>query len=137
EESMEVTGSCHCGEVEFEARIDPNRVGICHCTDCQTFSGSAFRISVLVPGEDFRLMRGNPSIYAKMAASGKRRELAFCGRCGTHVYGTTAGTKTPSYSVRVGIFTQRRELRPVAQVWCRSALPWLRDLANVHEISTQ
>ena len=134
---MEVTGSCHCGAVQFEARIDPNRVGICHCTDCQTFSGSAFRTSVLVPGEDFRLIKGNPSTYEKTAESGNRRQLVFCGCCGTHVYGTTADVKTPRYSVRVGVLAQRKELRPVAQVWCRSELPWLPDLTDVHRVSTQ
>ncbi|MEJ0023213.1 MAG: GFA family protein, partial [Alphaproteobacteria bacterium] len=27
----------------YEAEIDPAMVGICHCTDCQMMSGSAYR----------------------------------------------------------------------------------------------
>ena len=64
---MHVDGSCHCGSIRFEAEIDPKRVGICHCTDCQTFSGSAFRIGVMVPGDAFRLLDGTPAIYEKTA----------------------------------------------------------------------
>ena len=42
---MKVDGACHCGRITFEAEIDPERVRICHCSDCQVLSGSAFRIT--------------------------------------------------------------------------------------------
>jgi hypothetical protein len=29
---MRVNGGCHCGNLKYEAEIDPARVGICHCT---------------------------------------------------------------------------------------------------------
>ena len=38
---MKVDGGCHCGSITFEAEIDPDAVGICHCTDCQRLSGTA------------------------------------------------------------------------------------------------
>ena len=41
---MKIDGECLCGDVAYEAEIDPENVGLCHCTDCQTLSGSAFRI---------------------------------------------------------------------------------------------
>ena len=44
---MKINGSCHCGEVTFEARIDPMKVRICHCIDCQKLSGTAFRTTVM------------------------------------------------------------------------------------------
>ncbi len=134
---MHVDGSCHCGSIRFEAEIDPKRVVICHCTDCQTFSGSAFRTSVLVPEEQFRLLAGAPVTYDKVAESGKPRGLAFCSNCGTHVYGMTQGDGPTFYSVRVGTLAQRAELPPVAQVWCRSALTWLGDLDDIRKIPTQ
>lgn len=134
---MRVDGSCHCGAIRFEAEIDPKRVGVCHCTDCQTFSSSAFRTGVFVKEDDFRLLEGPPAIYEKVSESGAKRQLAFCARCGTHVYGMTVGAERTFYSVRVGTLAQRAELPPVAQVWCRSELPWLADLASVPRIETQ
>ena len=134
---MLVDGSCHCGAIRFEAEIDPSRVGICHCTDCQTFSGGPFRTSVFVGEKDFRLLEGSPAVYAKTAESGSTRELAFCSKCGTHVWGTTSGTKTTFYSVRVGVLKQRAELPPVAQVWCRSRLPWIDRVSEIRRIETQ
>ena len=134
---MHVDGGCYCGSIRFEAEVEPKRVGICHCTDCQMFSGSAFRTSVFVPEDDFRLLEGSPAIYQKTAESGAPRVLAFCARCGTHVWGTSDGEGPRFYSVRVGVLAQRAELPPVAQVWCRSAMPWLSDLAEVRRIETQ
>ena len=32
---MKVHGSCHCGQITYEADVDPERVGLCNCTDCQ------------------------------------------------------------------------------------------------------
>jgi hypothetical protein len=135
--SMHVDGSCHCGAIRYEAEIDPGRVGICHCTDCQTFSGSAFRTSVFVGESDFRLLDGTPAIYEKTAESGATRRLAFCAACGTHVYGITASEGPTFYSVRVGTLAQRTELTPVAQVWARSSVSWLDSIPELHRIETQ
>jgi len=134
---MRVNGSCHCGAIRFEAEIDPKRVGICHCTDCQTFSGGPFRTSVLVGGQDFRLVEGAPNIYEKTAESGTKREMAFCANCGTHLWGTSRGGEQTFYSVRVGTLEQRTELPPVAQVWHRSKLPWVDGLSELRQIETQ
>jgi len=134
---MLVHGSCHCGTIRFEAEIDPKRVGVCHCTDCQTFSGGPFRTSVLVGGDDFRLLEGTPAIYEKTAESGALRQMCFCEKCGTHVWGTSAGDGRSFFSVRVGTLKQRAELSPIAQVWCQSKLPWVDNLSNIRQIESQ
>ena len=52
---MKVTGACHCGTITIEGEADPEKVTICHCTDCQTGTGSAFRVSVPIPGNVFKM----------------------------------------------------------------------------------
>ncbi len=52
---MKIDGGCHCGNITYSAEIDPETVGICHCTDCQTLTGSAFRTSVRANKETFHL----------------------------------------------------------------------------------
>jgi hypothetical protein len=44
---MEIDGGCHCGRVTYQADIDPERVSICHCTDCQALTGSPYRVTVI------------------------------------------------------------------------------------------
>ena len=58
---MKITGGCHCGAITYEAEVDPGKVSVCHCTDCQTLTGSAFRIVVPAKREGFKL-KGEPKI---------------------------------------------------------------------------
>ena len=128
---MRIDGSCHCGRLTFEADIDPDKVGVCHCTDCQTLSGSAFTAFVPVTKESFRL-RGEPRIYVKTADSGNRRAQAFCPDCGTRLY--ASAEKDPQlFNLRLGTVRQRAALAPKAQLWCRSALPWAMQLGAVKQ----
>jgi hypothetical protein len=47
---MHIDGQCHCGRVTYQAEIDPERVSICHCTDCQALTGSPYRVTVICSG---------------------------------------------------------------------------------------
>ena len=130
---MKVDGTCHCGEIAWEAEIDAQAVLVCHCTDCQVLGGGAFRWGTLIAMEDFVLLRGTPKFYRKTAASGAQRDLAFCGTCGTSLYGTQAGSPT-HLSLRLSGARQARDLVPAMQMWSQSALPWVHDLAHLPAI---
>ena len=123
---MRITGGCHCGAIKYEAEIDPATVSICHCTDCQVMSGSAFRANVPAKKEGFKLT-GTPKVYVKTADSGNKRAQAFCPECGTHVYATSPENQQV-FGIRVGTSHQRAELKPMRQIWCRSARPWAQNI---------
>ena len=128
---MKIDGRCHCGAITFEAEVDPATLGICHCTDCQTLTGSAFRATIAAPAETFVLRTGAPKSYIKTTAeSGTRRRHAFCPDCGTPIYACAIETPT-RYSLRVGTIAQRAAFKPREQSWRRSALSWVNDLAAV------
>lgn len=131
---MKVEGGCHCGYLRYEAEIDPADVGVCHCTDCQGLTGSAFSTYVFAPGRTFRMLGGQPKIYVKTAESGNRRAQAFCPECGTRIYACADVEKPERYNLRVGTIRQRRSLAPRTQIWCRSALDWVMDLASVRKV---
>jgi hypothetical protein len=132
---MKIDGRCHCGFVSYEAEVDPERVEICHCTDCQQLSGSAFR--VVVPTENFRLLTGEPKTYVKTAQSGNKRVQVFCPQCGTQIYATALGGSPKVFGIRMGTVSQRRELPPRIQYWCRSALPWVEGLSALPKIDEE
>jgi hypothetical protein len=133
---MKIDGTCHCGLITYEAEIDPDQVEVCHCTDCQSFSGSAFRVGVPVPADKFSLS-GEPTVYVKTTESGARRIQTFCPRCGSPIYGAPADVAPASYSLRVGTIRQRNELLPKLQYWTRSAQQWVEDLASMPRIEKQ
>ena len=133
---MKITGGCHCGAITYEAEVDPERVTICHCTDCQTLSGSAFRVVVPALPGGFKLLTGEPKIYMKTAESGRKRTQAFCAECGTPIHSADS-TNAKLFSIRVGTVHQRAKLLPKRQVWCRSALGWTRRIGPITQIQTQ
>jgi hypothetical protein len=128
---MHIDGHCHCGHVRYEAEIDPEEVSICHCTDCQQLTGSAYRVTVSVAKNDLRLTGNAPKLYKKRADNGRTRLQYFCPECGSPLFTTGEGEDAAVCGIRLGTINQRRELAPKRQIWCRSALPWVNDIAGL------
>lgn len=122
---LKVEGQCHCGVIHYEAEVQPGTITVCHCTDCQTQSGSAFRANIPAPASTFRLMKGTPRTYIKTAASGSKRVLAFCEVCGSPLY--ACAVENPQvYSLRTGTLKQRHELgASQRQIWMQRCLSWV------------
>ena len=133
---MKVQGKCHCGSITYEAEIDPAGVSVCHCTDCQMLTGSAYRVSVRAAAETLRMLSGEPKRYIKTAESGAKRAHWFCAECSTPVYASAVENPT-AYSLRIACLAQAAQLRPHQQIWCRSAVPWSQDLGDVPKVDTQ
>jgi hypothetical protein len=135
---MKVEGSCSCGAITIEAEANPEAVSVCHCTDCQTASGSAFRVAVPVAGESFKVT-GEPKIYVKTTAeSGNPRAQAFCPVCGASLYSTTPGEgRQAMYILRVGMLKQRDALTPKRQIWWRSARDWVSGIDDIRKLEKQ
>ena len=126
---MRIDGGCHCGRITYEADIDPEKVGVCHCTDCQTLSGSAFVVYMPVPKEALRL-RGEPKIYVKTAESGSRRAQAFCPECGSRLY--ASAEKDPQvFNLRIGTVRQRARSRPRRSSGAAPRCPGSCDLGSI------
>ena len=134
---MKIDGRCHCGNITFEAEVDPATAAICHCTDCQTLSGTAFRTVVKTTEGSFRLLSGTPKAYVTIAESGNRREHTFCPDCGTPIYSALIVEGPRVVSLRVGAVRQRDQMIPREQYWSRSAQTWLSALPTTHSRETQ
>ena len=135
---MKIEGACSCGNIRIEGEADPDSVSVCHCTDCQSASGTAFRVSIPVSGATFK-MTGQPTIFVKTTAeSGNPRVQAFCPTCGSPIYSTTPGEgQQAMYIVRVGILRQRDQLMPKRQIWWRSARDWVTGLDGIRKVEKQ
>jgi hypothetical protein len=126
---MHIDGACHCGAISFTAEVDPTRVMVCHCTDCQVLSGAPLRAVVAAPYETL-VVKGQTKSYVKVAQSGNRRAQVFCPECGTPLWATAPENPT-SVILRLGCVKQRAQLKPAVQIWQHSALPWVSQLASV------
>lgn len=90
-----VQGSCHCGKIKFEAKIDFSKPTTrCNCTYCQ----KTRYWGVHIPPQDFTLIKGEEALRSysrtrrdqpfelKRQMSVYENDLAFCGTCGVHAF---------------------------------------------------
>lgn len=135
---MEIDGRCHCGQIRYHATIDPERVVICHCTDCQEMSGSAYRAVAFTEPDAFTLDAGELRIYVKTtAASGNPRAQGFCAECGSGIYATSVGEGPKVYGLRLGTISQRGNIAPKRQIWHASALSWVDGIGDLPAVDHQ
>ena len=134
---MKVQGRCHCGEITYEAEVEPGSVNVCHCRDCQLLSGTAFRAGIPAPADRFRILTGTPREYVKVADSGARRLHTFCGTCGSPVY-SSAEHNPKSYTLRLGALSEPGALgRPAREIWTKRRLPWIAHFEGAQEAEGQ
>lgn len=131
---MEIDGHCFCKFITYRATVNPGQVYVCHCSDCQTHSGSAYGVVVGIVKGDFVLLSGTLKTYNKIADSGTVRALTFCPECGSRIHARTVGEGTDFFGLRVGTVNQRDQLKPTLQSWCQSAQDWAQNLNAIPKV---
>lgn len=134
---MKIDGSCHCGAVTYEAEVDPENVMVCHCTDCQRFSGGPYRPLAPTNKNTFKLLSGALTIYSKTGENGAPRAQAFCPNCGTPIYSSAMEDNPQVHNIRLGSVRQRDQLSPRRQIWIRSKQSWIDELADLPQMEKQ
>ncbi len=121
--AAELRGGCQCGDIRYEVTGVPQQVSVCHCTDCQRQSGSAFGMTLVVKEEDFRLTQGEPKTFASKSDAGRAKLGAFCPACGTRIYHKPEWRKG-MVSVKPGTLDDTSTLKPDIHIWT-SKQPWI------------
>ncbi|KAK7228058.1 hypothetical protein V2G26_000228 [Clonostachys chloroleuca] len=79
-------GNCLCGEIEYQFTGEPAVTALCHCVDCQKWTGGAFTSNAVVPRTAFQVTKGTPKSFDAIGASGKVNKHFFCSNCGSSLY---------------------------------------------------
>ena len=129
-------GGCQCGVVRYEVQGEPLAVGICHCTECQRQSGSAFGMSMIVPKNAFRILQGHLKTFTRTSDSGRPVTCAFCADCGTRIH------HEPRYlqgvlNIKPGTLDDTSFLAPTIEVWSARKHPWLGLPSSVRSFERQ
>ena len=134
---MKITGSCHCGDLTYRATIDPDKVLVCHCTDCQSISGSPYRWFSITAEENYELLTGEPKTYKKIADSGDISLQVFCPNCASPLYSTVEKEGPRNFNVRIGTANERDQLKPKVQIWNCSSQPWATAIEDTQMVEKQ
>lgn len=135
-EPVRLTGGCHCRLLRYTVNVIPFGAYVCHCTDCQSLSGAAFAVAVVVPAPAF-VLTGSPRLVPRVLGSGRTSYRWICPECGVWVSG---GSRTDLVAsdewrvVRGGTFDDTSWIRPGEHFWVRSAQSWviIPDGVRVH-----
>ncbi|MCZ6859590.1 MAG: GFA family protein [Alphaproteobacteria bacterium] len=119
------SGGCSCGAIRYTCTEEPFVSYLCHCTECQKRTGSAFGISVLVPPKSFRLDKGTPKTRERIADSGNVITFHFCGDCGTNVFADNSA-RAHAMGLFGGTLDDPDWLPIQANIWTDSALGWVQ-----------
>jgi len=118
-----ITGGCLCGAVRYTADADPTSATVCHCRDCQKFTGSAFAALVRVPREGLTI-EGNLKTFSSIGGSGNPILRHFCPECGSSI-AEEPGTRPGVVILNVGTFDDPAIAKPGREIFRGDALPWV------------
>ena len=129
-------GGCQCGAVRYRIVEAPARVSLCHCTQCQRQTGSAFSMAMFVAEAAFNLLRGEPKTWTRSSDSGREVACSFCPECGTRIL-HRAELYRGFVNLRPGTLDDRSWLQPTDSYWTREKQAWVQVPADLHIHDTQ
>jgi len=131
---LPLTGGCQCGRIRYRMRAQPLVFYLCHCTECQRQTSSAFGESLRFKREDLEIGPGLRCIRRR-SESGKEREGWFCPDCGVRIWHGTRGST--EINLKAGTLDDTSWLMPAGHIWTRSKQPFVAISADEMCYETQ
>ncbi len=136
-QDIRISGGCLCGAVRFTAPR-PREFGVCHCKQCQRWTGIAF-FGATLPGDAMEIEGAGHVVAFRSSPIATR---SHCGVCGSPLWfrddalDLDGSGKTADYEVGIGLFDDPDGLRLTKEIFidrkCDSY-----DLAGDHERETE
>jgi len=93
-------------------------------------------MSMVVDSDAFRIVRGKPKKWERVAASGGAKECYFCPECGNRIY--HANPKMPQFiRLKPGTLADTSVLQPDYHTWVKRKHAWLQIPDGVSQFETE
>lgn len=120
-----ITGGCLCGRVRYSVTAEPALSGLCHCRNCQRYTGSAFETVIAFPTSSVSV-QGELKTYEDKGDSGQAVYRRFCPNCGSGVIAEVVVMPELTI-VLAGTLDDPGAFKPTMDVYWDSAQPWVCD----------
>jgi hypothetical protein len=129
-------GGCGCGQVRYTINASQMPVVYaCHCTDCQTQSGSAFALQM--PMFEAMLSVSGDLITGEVTLpSGAISTVFSCPKCLMRIY-TRNGNRPGMVTVRAGTLDASKDVVPKFHLWTGSRQSWVAIPEGVISLEEQ
>ena len=118
-----ITGGCLCGRVRYTVTGEPAFSGLCHCRNCQRYTGSAFEALIAFPAASVSV-QGELKTYDDTGDSGQPVHRHFCPNCGSGVV-NEVDVLPGVMIVLAGTLDDPAAFKPAMDVYWSSAQPWV------------
>jgi len=118
-----ITGGCLCGRVCYTVTGEPAFSGLCHCRNCQRYTGSAFEALIAFPAASVSV-QGELKTYDDTGDSGQPVHRHFCPNCGSGVV-NEVDVLPGVMIVLAGTLDDPAAFKPTMDVYWSSAQPWV------------
>jgi hypothetical protein len=127
-----LTGRCECGAVEYQVADEFLYAANCHCSNCRSSTGSAFKAFAGIERDKLQVTKGGDEllIWGEEDANHTR-----CGVCGSLLYSVV---RDGGYvHVALGSLRGDPAIRPSEHIFVGSKAPWFEitdDLPQNEEL---
>ena len=120
------TGSCGCDYVKYQVNTKPLVVHCCHCSYCQTQTGSAFVVNALFEADEIELLQGEVKEIVTPSPSGKSQTIARCPICQVAIWSNyyMRGLREKIRFLRVGTLDDPSAFPPDVHIYTETKQPW-------------
>jgi hypothetical protein len=132
----ELGGGCQCGAVRYTARQSATFRGYaCHCTNCQSQTGSAFALQLWLLADDLKV-EGELIKGEFVKPDGNMVSMFACPRCFSRIYGVNSAR--PQFLVlRAGTLDDSAKFIPDFHLWTQSKQSWVTIPEGAVALETQ
>ena len=132
----ELTGRCICRAVKYTLRDGFRfRPYACHCTDCQSRTGSAFSEHMLFARQDLEI-EGELDSGSYQQPSSAISTIWGCAKCKVRVFAEN-NTRPGFASLRCGTLDRSSEVVLAAHLWVGSKQSWVAIPDGVPALAEQ
>jgi hypothetical protein len=117
------TGGCLCGRVRYTITGDPAFAGLCHCRNCQRYTGSSFEPVMAFPAAAVS-QEGELKTYQDTGDSGQAVYRRFCPNCGSGIV-AEAAVMPGMTMILAGTLDDTSVFQPAMEIYCSSAQAWV------------
>ena len=122
--TFEQPGGCVCGDARYLLTSEPVSTYACHCTECQTRTGSAFGLTMILAADALELTKGIMQVWTREVKNGQKYVWKRCPNCGTNLVSTIEGAPE-ILAIWPGTLDDAHWVQPKVHLWTRSAQSWI------------
>lgn len=129
--SKSFSGSCLCGDVEFEISGRFESFFLCHCSRCRKGTGSAHAANLFTSTAKITWVKGEDQVTSFQVPN-TRHSRSFCSRCGSALPRVQMNGNL--IVVPAGCLDSSVDIRPNAHICYSSRADWDERLDQVEKL---